>query len=68
LDDEKVKLDTKTLESLFCAAKPKAKEANDGDVVTDKKAKPQTVTVLEMKRSQNIGEHLFPFIKQQSKS
>jgi hypothetical protein len=55
LDDERVKIDTKALESLFCAAKAKTKEGGDSDAVSEKRAKPQTVTVLEMKRSQNIS-------------
>lgn len=64
-DDEKIPVNLKELEDLFCQAKPKPKpeggEAGAG--AEKKKNKPTSVSLLDMKRSQNLSIMLSRFGK-----
>lgn len=64
-DDEKVPINLKELEELFCQSKPKPKvEAGEGGEEKKKKSnKPTTVSLLDMKRSQNLSIMLSRFGK-----
>jgi len=53
-DDEKVKIDLGELEELFCQAKAPKPEDPNGAAKPTGPAKPQVVSLLDMKRSQNL--------------
>jgi hypothetical protein len=56
LDDEKVRINPKVLEDLFCAAKPKPPSEHPGEADgAAKQVKAQVINLLDMKRSQNIS-------------